>query len=116
MKRRNFIKIATGAFLGLAAGVGLAKKKEPIKYVERHTFHMFDDLRPDYGDGTSSIANKDTRPSMNEELAKMCSDGKYNVVVVATPAQIKELKADRRHWQEVQRTVFEAYARERRGS
>jgi len=38
MKRRNFIKIATGAFLGLATGVGLAKKKEkPFGYAERQS-------------------------------------------------------------------------------
>ena len=63
----------------------------------------------------TALAKQDTRPSMNKELAKMCSDGKYTAYIVATPEQIKQLKADKRSWREVSRVVFEQYAKERRG-
>ena len=80
MKRRNFIKIATGAFLGLATGVGLAKKKEkPFGYAERQSFHMFDELRPDYDDDLIGLIKM--REFLQERAVKALPSGKYVLVV-----------------------------------
>lgn len=117
MKRRNFIKIATGAFLGLATGVGLAKG---AGYWEGVT--IVDDLKP--------LTAADLRKAINDLRAKGMrplkppSEGYYYIVVHSKQYEtvkriverynfrlkvIKSLPIDRNS------TIIPALSKERRG-
>jgi len=77
MKRRNFIKIATGAFLGLAAGVGLAKKKEPITTVSYGNWEgmiIVDDLKV-------KSALIEAKKYLEKHSVKVLPSGSYVLIV-----------------------------------